>query len=118
MTAPVVSHSTDMLFILPSKYSDVADTPQPTDSDVELVQLPVRTFAVQTFSGRTSMSDPALQSRRDDFVHTLRSQGIRCDALEWELHQFNPPCQFTCVCWFFVQRGHKGAHAKSVADIE
>jgi hypothetical protein len=55
MTAPVLMQPETptrhaMSFILPSKYTRVADCPVPTDERVVIKELPSRTWAVRTFS--------------------------------------------------------------------
>jgi hypothetical protein len=57
MTAPVMtekessSDAVKMSFVMPSKYTSVADLPLPDDPAVQLIQVPEQTFAVLTFSG-------------------------------------------------------------------
>merc|ERR1712166_85324 len=55
MTAPVLSSANDMRFVLPKKFKTKEDAPQPTDTRVELIDVPERMVAVKTFSGLISM---------------------------------------------------------------
>ena len=55
MTAPVLTFeqqgSLYIQFILPSKYQSISDCPKPSRTEVELIELKERVFAVRTFSG-------------------------------------------------------------------
>merc|ERR1712188_174427 len=56
MTAPVTSTTDTMQFILPSVLS-MENAPKPASPDVELVQLPSRTYAVRQYSGSTTIEE-------------------------------------------------------------
>jgi hypothetical protein len=97
MTAPVLSSSSmhDMSFVLPAKYTTKTQAPQPTDSRVELVDVPERTVAVKTFSGMVSMEEA--EAMANEFKSELETQGFEIDTMnDWSLARYNPP--FTL--WF------------------
>jgi hypothetical protein len=91
MTAPVVSErESDMAFVLPAKYTAGADAPQPTDSRVELVDIPSRLVAVKTFSG--SYDYTSSQEIAAKFQAELEDFGLECKSSgAWQLARYNPP---------------------------
>jgi UPF0288 family protein (methanogenesis marker protein 3) len=84
-----------MSFVLPAKYTTKTQAPQPTDSRVELVDVPERTVAVKTFSGMVSMEEA--EAMANEFKSELETQGFEIDTMnDWSLARYNPP--FTL--WF------------------
>ncbi len=55
MTAPVLSDTGSMAFIMPEKYR-VETTPEPLDNRVKIIEVPSRVVAALRFSGRWSES--------------------------------------------------------------
>merc|ERR1712039_573972 len=55
MTAPVLNDGATMKFFLPKEITKISEAPIPTDSRVQIVELPERTMLVKTFSGNTDM---------------------------------------------------------------
>merc|ERR1712166_1431283 len=96
MTAPVLSSckedANDMRFVLPKKFKTKEDAPQPTDTRVELIDVPERMVAVKTFSGLISMDQS--ETMANEFKAALEAQGFICK--DWMLARYNPP--FTL--WF------------------
>lgn len=77
MTAPVLSSSAnDMRFVLPKKFKTKEDAPQPTDTRVELIDVPERMVAVKTFSGLISMDQS--ETMANEFKAALEAQGFIC----------------------------------------
>ena len=77
MTAPVLSSSAnDMRFVLPKKFKTKEDAPQPTDTRVELIDVPERMVAVKTFSGLVSMDQS--ETMANEFKAALEAQGFIC----------------------------------------
>ena len=58
MTAPVISDSNSMKFVLPIGYT-LENTPKPTNVRIELVVIPERVMIVQTYSGLTTYDEAA-----------------------------------------------------------
>ena len=75
MTAPVLSNN-DMSFVLPKKFKTKEDAPQPTDTRVELIDVPERMVAVKTFSGLVSMDQS--ETMANEFKAALEAQGFIC----------------------------------------
>lgn len=89
MTAPVVTDEETMRFILPDSYT-IETAPTPTADDVELVQLPERTYVVLQYSGLTTMTDAA--KRVAKFAASLDDNAsVKVDADDWELYRYNAP---------------------------
>ena len=76
MTAPVLSSANDMRFVLPKKFKTKEDAPQPTDTRVELIDVPERMVAVKTFSGLISMDQS--ETMANEFKAALEAQGFIC----------------------------------------
>lgn len=51
MTAPVVRSGQFMGFVLPFEYVNISDVPRPTDSRIQLMEVPERVVACRAFSG-------------------------------------------------------------------
>ena len=100
MTAPVlVSAASEqrhtMAFVLPaSKYSTVAEAPQPTDPRVTLRQLPERLQAARTFTW--SFTPERAKAQLQLLLADLASDGwtVRKTAsgeADWQAAGYNPP---------------------------
>jgi len=96
MTAPVASTNETMQFLLPSSLT-LDSAPRPTNSAVQLVQLPERTFAVLRYSGSTDLTDA--QRRVEELTQLLSQNGadLKLDPNDWQLYRYNPP--FTLPFW-------------------
>jgi effector-binding domain-containing protein len=55
MTAPVLSDTGSMAFVMPEEYR-IETTPEPLDNRVKIIEIPARTMAALRFSGRWSES--------------------------------------------------------------
>ena len=99
MTAPVLVSATEkshtMGFVLPaSKYSTVAEAPQPTDPRVTLRQLPERLQASRTFTW--SFTPERAKAQLQLLLADLASDGwsVRKTASgepDWQAAGYNPP---------------------------
>jgi hypothetical protein len=91
MTAPVQENlsgeTRHMAFIMPAEYS-MAALPQPESPDVVLREVPERTVAVLSFSGRATESKVATMQR--SLAEQLTSEGVSHRG-DWLLNQYNPP---------------------------
>jgi hypothetical protein len=73
MTAPVVSENRSLAFIMPEEYT-AATIPQPLDNSIQIVEVPPRTVAALTFSGR--WSDSVFQNKSKELLETLTKANI------------------------------------------
>ena len=100
MTAPVLSSSAnDMRFVLPKKFKTKEDAPQPTDTRVELIDVPERMVAVKTFSGLVSMDQS--ETMANEFKAALEAQGFICKGTFTNLVlEFEHKLQLTRINFF------------------
>lgn len=89
MTAPVVTRSGTMSFVLPAEYQRVEMAPRPSDPQVTLRRSAARTCAVLTFSGYAT--DTAVSKRATELTETLRHMRIQPLHSEFEVLRYNPP---------------------------
>lgn len=54
MTAPVVQSGNKMQFVMPDKYKNIADLPEPTDPRVSLKEVPAKCVGVLRYSGKAT----------------------------------------------------------------
>ena len=73
MTAPVLSETGSIAFVMPEKLSFEA-TPEPLDDRVKIVELPERLVAVLRFSGRWSSS--IFTEKSKELLEILKKAGI------------------------------------------
>ena len=101
MTAPVLRTSAnDMRFVLPKKFKTKEDAPQPTDTRVELIDVPERMVAVKTFSGLVSMDQS--ETMANEFKAALEAQGFICKGTFTNLVlEFEHKLQLTRINLFF-----------------
>ena len=106
MTAPVLSKTSssqianDMRFVLPKKFKTKEDAPQPTDTRVELIDVPERMVAVKTFSGLISMDQS--ETMANEFKAALEAQGFICKGTFTNLVlEFEHKLQLTRINLFF-----------------
>lgn len=92
MTAPVLEQETQtgarvVSFVMPSKYS--RDTlPKPNNTEVKLVEVPSRRYAVIRFSG--TVSDASAAQMKEKLLELLKRDSIETEG-EPMLAQYNPP---------------------------
>ena len=99
MTAPVLSSANDMRFVLPKKFKTKEDAPQPTDTRVELIDVPERMVAVKTFSGLISMDQS--ETMANEFKAALEAQGFICKGKFTNLVlEFEHKLQLTRINFF------------------
>ena len=105
MTAPVLSKTSsskianDMRFVLPKKFKTKEDAPQPTDTRVELIDVPERMVAVKTFSGLISMDQS--ETMANEFKAALEAQGFICKGKFTNLVlEFEHKLQLTRINFF------------------
>ena len=100
MTAPVLRTSAnDMRFVLPKKFKTKEDAPQPTDTRVELIDVPERMVAVKTFSGLVSMDQS--ETMANEFKAALEAQGFICKGTFTNLVlEFEHKLQLTRINFF------------------
>lgn len=87
MTAPVVSDSSTMSFVMPAGKTP-AEIPEPLDSKVRIVPVPEREVAVITFKGKTH--DEEVKDVEARLLKGLRDAGLKA-AGEVFLMRYNPP---------------------------
>lgn len=91
MTAPVetdeAGDGTRMAFYLPGEY-DFDSAPEPSDSEVRLVENPARTLAVRSFTWRAT--DDRVQQNTDELLGTLASEDVTVTG-EPFLMRYNDP---------------------------
>ena len=86
MTAPVVTSADGqgenqnaigyMQFLLPSKYTQIEDAPQPTNPKLHLVQVPCRLLAVHQYSGFTDYADAQAKVCLESVFPTVKLSSI------------------------------------------
>jgi hypothetical protein len=74
MTAPVFSEGDSIAFIIPKKFS-FENVPKPTDSRINIKQIPKRYVAALRFSGRWSTS--AFVKKSNQLLEVLNSLNIK-----------------------------------------
>jgi hypothetical protein len=87
MTAPVISGSASMSFILPAKY-DLADVPAPNDERVRIHEVPERTIAVIRFRGWARTK--SVEKQRAKLIDVLQAKGVEMVG-EPFLMRYNAP---------------------------
>lgn len=87
MTAPVISGTGGMSFVLPLSYSR-DEVPEPADTRVSISEAPAREIAVIRFGGRASPADVA--AVRERLLGALQEKGITI-AGEPFLMRYNAP---------------------------
>lgn len=92
MTAPVLERETEddrrvIAFVMPSQYT-LETIPKPNNSDVRLVEVPSKTYAVCRFSGWVGESKA--EKKKKEFAETL-ARDKRETVGEPILAQYNPP---------------------------
>ncbi|GFR49875.1 hypothetical protein Agub_g11979 [Astrephomene gubernaculifera] len=94
--APAPGTQRVMSFIMPSKYSSVADLPLPKDARVKLIEVPERSYAAVTFRG--SMSQQVAASREAELRSAAEREGVRLsdDPNAVQYCSYNPPW---CLPW-------------------
>ncbi|KAJ8906015.1 hypothetical protein NDN08_002515 [Rhodosorus marinus] len=91
MTAPVLmdeSKARTMSFLLPAKYT-IETAPAPTDSRVQLSEMPERVEAVIVFSG--NLSTESSRAKMEELNKKLEEMHIQADASKWTMAGYNPP---------------------------
>jgi effector-binding domain-containing protein len=87
MTAPVISTSNCMAFVLPSNFS-IDTAPEPINPKVKLKQIKERKLAVIKFRGRATESDVAETTK--ELITTLKENDIKHEGTPI-LMRYNPP---------------------------
>lgn len=87
MTAPVITDSDEMSFILPKNYTPES-LPRPLSPQIKMDQVPKSRVAVISFSGFTSPKKNDEEAEK--LLLALKSNGIEIDG-EPFLMRYNPP---------------------------
>jgi hypothetical protein len=74
MTAPVLSETGSIAFIMPEGFT-LETTPEPLDDRVKIVEIPERVVASLRFSGR--WSDLIFKKKSDELLKELAKAGIK-----------------------------------------
>jgi hypothetical protein len=88
MTAPVITDSNTMSFVLPSSYKSVDQVPTP-QADVLVREMPAVEMAVLPFSGRATTR--VVQEKVQELKQMLAKDRLEVDDASLILSQFNPP---------------------------
>jgi hypothetical protein len=93
MTAPVLQQQEgeniwQVRFVMPASYKKISELPQPNNTEVKLLQVPERRFAVIRFSGSSSASN--LDEHRAKLAEFVKSEGLKPIG-EPLLAFYNPP---------------------------
>ena len=87
MTAPVITYSDKMSFIMPKNYTPES-LPRPLNPQIKMDQVPKYRVAVIRFSGFTSPKK--MDEEAEKLLMVLKSSGIEIDG-EPFLMRYNPP---------------------------
>ena len=113
MTAPVTQSGRDdhyvVAFVLPADLT-IDTAPEPTNSEVELHEVPERLAAAVTFSGRGS--EQAFDDHREQLSTTLAQAGLE-PVGELRYARFDPPYK----PWF-LRRNEVVQDVRDVAGVE
>jgi hypothetical protein len=74
MTAPVLSESDSIAFVMPEELT-LETTPEPIDERVRIVEIPERVVAALKFSGRWSNS--IFKKKSKEMLDELKTAGIK-----------------------------------------
>lgn len=112
MTAPVLSGTSTMQFILPKEFTQISEIPVPNDPNVTIRQIPGRTVAVLTYSGWNNVDlekvkyqtlsdllhkDGLLNDKKNDKTDAGNAPNGDSQEAPYQVAQYQPP--FT-LPWF------------------
>jgi len=87
MTAPVLSETSSLSFVMPEEY-ELETTPEPIDKRVKIIQVPERFVAALRFSGRWSQS--IFNSRSEELLKKLSEAKVETKGKVFAM-LYNPP---------------------------
>lgn len=88
--APAVTAPQSMSFLLPSKYTTVAEAPVPTNPAVKIEMVPERYEAVLTFSGNLGVNMEAGKVRAEELLAKMKKDDI-VPLAPYTVCGYNPP---------------------------
>ncbi|HEX9909001.1 MAG TPA: heme-binding protein [Thermoplasmata archaeon] len=87
MTAPVISGKRTFSFAMPSEYT-ARTVPKPVDDRIRMIEIPERTVAALSFSGRST--DDMANRKAAELASVLKANGVRVKG-ESFLMRYNSP---------------------------
>ena len=94
MTAPVISDTNSMAFVMPEEHQFAA-TPEPLDNRVKIAEVPSRYVATLRFSGR--WSDSLFDAKTKKLLEELATAKVKTKGNVFAMLTTHPTRQDSCA---------------------